>query len=441
MRKPSVNVEFFRARRQRVAQLIPNCALILPAWPEYYRNADSHFNYRAESNLYYMTGFDEPESCLLFRPGKKPETVLFVRRKNVERETWDGFRYGVEGAKQVFGVDQAFAIDEFEKIAPELLKGCDRVYYSLFRNDHFDPIFGRTMINIHGYRPRFGLGLPPIEDANALVGEMRIRKTEEEIEMMRKASVITAEAHVELMKATKPGVTERALHGLFIQEVMQRGAFGEAYGGIVATGNNATTLHYRFNESTCESGQLLLIDCGAEYQYYSGDITRTFPVNGRFSTAQKRIYEKVLKVQKDVIALIKPGLPHIELQKFTSQRLTQILIEEGLLQGSVEDNIREMKHTKYYPHGVSHLLGLDTHDSGVLQVKGESRPLEAGWCITIEPGLYFPENDPNVPAELKGVGIRIEDDILVTADGCEVMTKGVPKEVDEIEALVGAKYK
>lgn len=439
MRKPALDIEFFRARRRRVAQLIPNCALVLPAWPEYYRNADNHHVYRAESSLYYLTGFDEQESCLILRPGKTPESVLFVRRKNPERETWDGFRFGVEAAKEVFGMDQVYAIDEFDKVAPELLRGCERVYYSLFRNHEFDPVFGKAMIGIHGYRARYGLGLPPIEDANALLGELRIRKTDEEAELMRRASVISAEAHVELMKAAKPGVTERALHGLFIKSVMERGAFGEAYGGIVATGNNATTLHYRFNESTLEAGQLVLIDCGAEYQFYSGDITRTFPVNGRFSGPQKRIYEKVLKVQKELIDMVKPGVAHLDLQKYTVERLTQVLIEERLIKGTVEDNIRNLTYAKYYPHGVSHLLGLDVHDLGALQVKGHSRPMEPGWSLTIEPGLYFPAGDPQVPDELKGIGIRIEDDVLVTPDGAEVMTKGVPKEVEEIEALMGSR--
>lgn len=440
MRKAIINPEFFKARRRRLAQLIPGCAMILPAWPEQYRNADSHYNYRVESNLFYLTGFDEPEACLVFRPGKTPETVMFVRQKNIERETWDGFRFGLEGAKEAFGFDQTYDIHDFEKVAPELLKGCDRVFYSLFRNKEFDERFGRAMIDMYGWRPRYGLGLPPIEDAQSMLGELRIRKTEEEAEQMRKAAVISAEAHVEVMRATKPGTSERALHGLFIKAIMERGAMGEAYGGIVATGNNATTLHYRFNEATLEAGQMLLIDCGAEYNYYSGDITRTYPVNGRFSIPQKRIYDKILKVQKDLINMVKPGVPHYELQKATVQGLTQVLIEEKVLHGSVDENIRSMAYMKYYMHGVSHLLGLDTHDVGTLQIKGQSRPMEAGWSITIEPGLYFPANDTQVPEDLRGIGIRIEDDILVTPDGCEVMSKGVPKEAAEMEALIGADH-
>ncbi len=441
MRKARINIEFFKARRKKLAHLIPNCALVLPAWPEQIRNADGHYGYRPESNLYYLTGFEEPESCLVFRPGKNPETILFVRTKNIERETWDGFRFGVEGAKEVFHADKTYAYEDFEKLAPELLRGCEKVYYSMFRNKGFDEIFGRVMIAISGWRPRYGMGLPTIEDAQGVMGELRIRKTEEEVEMMRQAAVVSAEAHVEMMKATKPGMNERALHGVFLKSIMERGADTEAYGGIVATGDNATTLHYRFNDSTCEGGQLLLVDCGAEYQYYSGDITRCWPVNGKFSGVQKRIYEKILKVQKNLCAMVKPGLRHADLQKYTVENLTNILIEEKVLKGSVEENVKAGAHAKYYPHGVSHLLGLDTHDTGVLMMRGESRPLEAGWTLTIEPGLYFPANDATIPSELRGIGIRIEDDVLVTQDGQDVMSRGVTKEVEEIEALVGANYR
>lgn len=441
MRKPPMNVEFFKNRRRQLAQLMPGSAIVLPSWPEYYRNADNHFNYRAESNLYYLTGFEEPECCFVMRPGKNPETILFVREKNVERETWDGFRFGVDGAREAFAMDQTYPISEMKKMLPGLLRGCDRVYYPLFRNKEFDEIMGEALIGIYGWRPRYGLGLPPIEDAYSLVGEMRIRKSDEEIEAMRLAGSITAEAHIEMMKATKPGVTERTLHGIFIKAIMERGAYGEAYGGIVATGNNATTLHYRFNESVLQAGQLILIDCGAEYLNYSGDITRTFPVSGKFSPVQKRIYEKVLKVQKNIVAMVRPGLPHLELQNATVRQLTEVLVEEKILPGSVEENIRTLAYQKYYPHGVSHLLGLDTHDSGILQVRGESRPLEAGWALTIEPGLYFPANDTSIPEEFRGIGIRIEDDVVVTADGCENLTKAVPKEVDEMESLIGACYR
>ena len=441
MRKARINIDIFRNRRRKLAQLIPNCTLILPAWPEYIRNADGHHNYRPESSLYYLTGFEEPESVLVFRPGRTPETVMFVRPKNIERETWDGFRFGLEGAKEVFGYDQTYDWHDFEKLAPELLRGSERVYYTMFRNKEFDEKFGKVMMAINGWRAKLGLGLSPIEDSMPLLGEMRIRKAEDEVESMRRACSITAEAHVEVMKHTKAGVSERALHGLFIKEVMERGAFGEAYGGIVASGNNATTLHYRFNDGILQAGQLLLIDCGAEYLYYSGDITRTYPVNGRFSTAQKRVYEKVLKLQKELCAMVKPGVLHADLQKKTISRLCEILVEEKALKGTPEEVQRTGAYTKYYPHGVSHLLGLDTHDAGTLVSKGEPRQMEQGWVITIEPGLYFPANDTTIPEELRGIGIRIEDDVLVTHDGQEVMTAGVPKEIEEMEALIGAKFR
>lgn len=441
MRKAPINPEFFKNRRKRLAQLVPGSAVVLPSWPEYYRNADGHFNYRAESNLYYLTGFEEPECCLVLLPGKNPESVMFVREKNVERETWDGFRFGVEGAKEAFGFDATYPISDLEKMLPQLLRGSDKVYYTMFRNKEFDEVFGRGVSAINGWRSRFGLGLPPICDAHALIGELRIQKHEEEIEAMRLAGSISAEGHIAMMKATKPGTTERTLHGVFLKSIMERGASTEAYTGIVATGNNATTLHYRFNESTLQSGQLILIDCGAEYQTYSGDITRTFPVSGKFTPVQRRIYDKVLKVQKHLIAMCKPGLPHFELQKTTVRMLTEILVEEKILPGTVEDNIKSMAYAKYYPHGVSHLLGLDTHDSGALQIRGESRPMEAGWAMTIEPGLYFPANDTSIAEEFRGIGIRIEDDIVITADGCENLTKSVPKEAEEMEALIGADYR
>jgi len=439
MRKARINVDFYKARRRRLAQLIPGCAVVLPAWPEQYRNADMHYVYRPESSLYYLSGFEEPESVMVFRPGRTPETVMFVRNKNLLMETWEGFRFGIDGAKDVFGYDKVYAYEDFEKVAPELLRGSERIYYTMFRNKEFDEVFGRAMINVHGWRAKQGQAMPPVEDANALMGEMRIRKTEEEIEAMRLASSISAEAHVEVMKQVKAGVSERALHGLFIKEIMDRDAFGEAYGGIVATGNNATTLHYRFNESTLKAGEMLLIDAGAEYLYYSGDITRTYPVNGKFSPVQKRVYSKILKLQKELCAMVKPGVIFADLQKYTIAESCKILVEEKALTGTPEEVQRSGAYTKYYPHGVSHLLGLDTHDLGALVSKGEPRAIEAGWCLTIEPGLYFPANDTSLPEELRGMGIRIEDDVLVTTDGCEVMTKGVPKEIDEMEALIGAK--
>ena len=348
-------------------------------------------------------------------------------------------RFGLEGARETFGYDKCYPYEDFEKVAPELLRGSERVYYTMFRNKEFDEVFGRAMINVHGWRAKLGQAMPVVEDSNALMGEMRIRKSEDEIEAMCLAASISAEAHVEVMKHVKAGVSERTLQGIFIKEIMSRDAFGEAYFSIIAAGNNATTLHYRFNDAILKAGEMLLIDAGAEYLYYSGDITRTYPVNGKFSPVQKRVYGKLVKLQKELCAMVKPGCVFANLQKYTVSEICKILVEEKALPGTPEEIQKSGAYTKYYPHGVSHLLGLDTHDLGSLLSKGEPRAVEPGWCLTIEPGLYFPSGDMSIPVELRGIGIRIEDDVLVTHDGCEVMTRGVPKEIDEMEALIGAK--
>jgi Xaa-Pro aminopeptidase len=433
MRTSHLPKEVFQERRQRLARLIQGSALILPAWPEAIRNNDGHFKYRPESNMVYLTGFDEPGSCLIFRPGKDPETVLFVREKDVEMETWNGFRFGPEGAKKVFGVDEAYTIDQIEEKAPQLLSGCEKVYYSLFKNQEFDLVFSRVMEGVRQLNRRASGGLPVIEDAAVLMGEMRIRKTEVEVEALKKACEISAKAHVEVLKAARPGVSERELHGLFLYSVMKQGAFGEAYNGIFATGDNAVTLHYVFNENVLKDGELLLVDAGAEYLYYSGDITRTYPVNGKFTAPQKAIYEEILAVQKKLIEMCRPGVPHSDLQKETVSGLVDILLNHKILKGSKDEVIESLAYRKYYPHGVSHLLGLDTHDAGAMMVRGQSRPMEAGWALTIEPGLYFPPGDEAVPPAYRGIGIRIEDDILVTQDGPLNMTVLAPKEVNELE--------
>lgn len=435
MRRPYIDPKIFKERRVRLAERAPKSAVVLPAWPEHIRNHDSHYKHRQESNMLYLAGFDEPGSCLVFRPGQTPETVMFVRPKDIERETWDGFRYGPDGAKQAFGYDEVYLIDEFEKRAPTLLRDCETIYYSLFRNHEFDPIFGRVLAATKALRPRAGLGFPTVQDAYGLLGEMRIIKTDEEKEMLRRAASISAKGHIEVMKASRPGGNERALHGLFIKTIMEMGAYGEAYHGIFASGNNATTLHYHFNEDELKTGDLFLVDAGAEYKYYSGDITRTFPIGGKFNPAQKHIYQALLDLQVEVTNMVKPGVVHATLQDKTIEGIARILVDEKLCKGSVEEVIKTASYRKYYMHGVSHLLGMDTHDAGGLLVGGQPRKMEAGWCFTIEPGIYIPANDETAPKELRGVGIRIEDDVLVTATGVEVMSAEAPKAVADLEAI------
>lgn len=442
-RKPTENPEIFKARRKKVAQAIlakdgADTALIVGSHPELIRNDDVNYLHRQDSNLYYLTGFEEPESILLLRPGKHPESVMFVRNKNVERETWDGFRFGPEGTQKEFGIDQVFSIDQFESKTIELLAGYDNVYYRMFKNEEIDHHFKNILLGLKRAFGRSGYGLLTVKDADIFLGEFRLIKDQSELINQRRACEITAQAHLKAMKKTKPGIKERQLQGLLYSEFTQHGAAREGYNFIVASGNSATTLHYNFNDQVCENGELLLIDAGAEYNYYSGDITRTYPVNGKFTEAQKKVYEGVLKVQKEIINYIKPGVFFKDLHDMATQKLVDLMFELNLVSGRKEDVIKSLEYKKYYPHGVGHWLGMDVHDAGLYFIKGQPRPLEPGMVFTVEPGLYIPGTDTSAPAELRGIGVRIEDNVLVTENGCEVLTSSVPKEISEIEAVVGA---
>ena len=435
MRTPPFEMSIFKERRTQLGSRMMGRALILAAHPEVIRNHDVHYPYRQDTNFFYLTGFDEPEAVLIFRPGRHPESVLFVRNKDVVRETWDGFRYGPEATQQLFGVDKAYSIDQLGEVATDLLSEVEDVYYSLFRNREFDARFFSILERIKTRRGRSGKAVLSIHDAYPLIGEMRVRKTATEIEWLKRACQISAEAHVEVMKAAKPGVNERALHGVFIKAIMERGAAREGYGGIFATGANATTLHYVFNDQELKAGDLILVDAGAEYNYLTGDITRTYPVIEKFSLVQRRIYERILLLQKELISVVKPGVTLKSLQDRTIEYLTDLMIEEGLLRGTRKDRIADMSYKRYYPHGVGHFLGMDVHDAGLAEIDGRPRPLESGMCFTVEPGLYIPANDETAAKELRGIGIRIEDNVLVTETGCEVMTAAAPKDIHTLESL------
>lgn len=435
MRKPTENVEIFKRRREKVLAKLGSKALLVTAHPEYIRNDDVHYPYRQDSNLYYLTGFEEPESALLLLPGKKPDAVLFVRRKNPERETWDGFRYGPEAAQKHFQIQEVYPIDEFEDRATELLKGCDGLYHHHRKDSALDAKVMDILEKLRRNYGRSGYGLISLHDVTEFLGEFRVIKEEAELENLRKACEITAQGHLAAMQKIKPGMTERQVQALLSYEFMNRGAAREGYNYIVASGASATTLHYNFNDQVCKDGDFLLIDAGAEYNYYTGDITRTFPVNKRFSKAQLEVYTRVLEVQKKLIDMVKPGVPFKKFHDTASELLTEAMIDLKLLSGRRDELIAANQHRKYYPHGVGHYLGLDVHDSGLYISKaGEARPIEPGMCFTIEPGLYIPENDLSAPAEFRGIGVRIEDNVLVTSSGCEVMTKSAPKEVRDLEA-------
>ncbi len=437
MRKPTEDIKIFAERRKKVSSLISGHALIVAAHPELIRNHDVHFPYRQDSNLYYLTGFEEPESFLVLRPGLQPESVMFVRRKDAERETWDGFRYGPEGVEKEFKIDKCYPIDEMEKVLPQLLKEVDGIYYRLLKNKEADEKVLACLDRLRVSQGRTGYGLLPIHDADTLLGEMRLIKSEYELENQRTACEISAQAHLAAMKFTRPGVTERQIQGVLTHYFYMKGCAREGYGHIVATGNNATTLHYNFNDQVCESGQLLLIDSGGEYNYYTGDITRTFPVNGKFTKPQAEVYQAVLDVQKFLIDMVKPGIFFKDLHEIGASMLTEAMLELGLLTGRKEDLMAANQHRKYYPHGIGHWLGMDVHDAGLYFRKGEPRPIEENMCFTIEPGLYIPALDTSAAAEYRGIGVRIEDNIRVTSSGSEVMTSAVPKEIAELEQVIG----
>ncbi|MFZ3231771.1 MAG: aminopeptidase P family protein [Pseudobdellovibrio sp.] len=437
MRKSTENPEIFKKRRQKVIAGLNGAALIVAAHPEQIRNDDVQHSYRQDSNLYYLTGFEEPESFLVLRPGKTPEAILFVRKKDIERETWDGFRFGPEGAKKEFLIDAVYPIEEFQTQCLELLKGFEEIYYRLYKNNEADVKVQKLLLSMKAAYGRSGYGLMTVKDADTFLGEFRLKKDENDLLNLTKACQISAEAHVAAMKFTKPGVNERHIQAVMSQHFYMSGSARVGYPYIIASGNNATTLHYNFNDQVCNKGDLLLIDAGAEYNYFSGDITRTFPISGQFTTAQRKVYEGVLTIQKELIAYAKPGVFFKDLHEMGASRLTDLMLELGLVTGRKDDVIKSNQHRKYYPHGIGHWLGMDVHDAGLYFVKGEPRPIEAGMCFTIEPGLYIPGSDMTAPQEFRGIGIRIEDNLVITNKGNEVLTSAVPKEINEIENIVG----
>lgn len=440
MRKPLLPSHIFQERRNRLSSHIAGGALILSANPHYLRNHDVEFEYRQDTNLFYLTGFEEPESVFVFVPGNKPETVLFVRPRDALRETWDGFRYGPERVPSTFGVDASYPISELKTKLPELIKNVDRIYSRLKQYPEFDETLTDILETVRLSRGRSGAGLQTIIDPTAVLGEMRIRKEIQEIEWLQKAADIGSQAHINVMKFCKPGVNERQLQGVYTYSFLMSGSPRVGYNPIVASGANATTLHYNFNDQTCRDGDFLLIDAGNEWNYHTCDITRTYPINGKFTPAQKDFYESVLNVQKTLISRVRVGVKHKELQEETISLLVDAMLNLKLLKGSKEDIIRDQSFKKYYPHGVSHWLGMDVHDAGLYSIEGESRSIEENFCMTIEPGLYVPADDDSAPRELRGLGVRIEDNIVAKKDGPLNLTKSCPKEVSEMEALIGTGF-
>jgi Xaa-Pro aminopeptidase len=408
---------------------------VIPTAPEAVRNRDSHYQYRFDSYFYYLTGFTEPESILLLIAGDNPKSVLFCRDKDIEREIWDGFRYGPEGAKEECGVNEAYSISRLDELAPQLLANQPRLHYALGADTQWDlRITG--WLNHLRTQTRSGVSAPAeIADVRGLLDEMRLFKSEDEIATMRCAAEISAGAHRRAMRATRPGAAEYEIEAELLHEFRRLGAQSPAYHSIVAGGANACVLHYVFNDAPLRDGDLLLIDAGCELDGYASDITRTFPVNGKFSGPQKDLYELVLASQAAAIEAVRPGNHWNAPHEAALQVLVRGFIDLGLCKGTVDAVLESGDYRRFYMHRTGHWLGLDVHDAGEYKQNNKWRLLEPGMALTVEPGCYVRPAD-GVPEHFWNIGIRIEDDAIVTPSGCEIITDSAPKHVAEIEALM-----
>ncbi|MGH1471875.1 MAG: Xaa-Pro aminopeptidase [Cellvibrionaceae bacterium] len=436
----SISKQEFARRRKTLMELMePDSIAIVPSAAVKVRNRDADFLFRQDSDFFYLTGFNEPEAVLVLVPGREHgETVMFVREKDIEKETWDGYISGPEGVCRDHGADDAFPIDDIDDILPGLIEGTERVYYAMGKNPGFDQ---NVMNWVNAIRAKVRAGATPpgeFSDLDHFLHDMRLFKSAAEIRIMKKAGEISANAHARAMQVCQPGMYEYQIEAEMKHEFGMNGAPNVAYNPIVGGGDNACILHYVENNQKLKSGDLLLIDAGCELENYASDITRTFPVNGKFSTEQKALYEITLAAQTAAMKVITPNHhwndPHEESVKV----ITSGLVDLGLLKGDVDELIKTEAYRRFYMHRVGHWLGMDVHDVGDYKVGGEWRVLEPGMVMTVEPGIYVSPNDETVDEKWRGIGIRIEDDVLVTKGECEILSVGVPRTVDEIEALMAS---
>lgn len=425
----------FRARRAALLERMGAGVAIIPTAPERIRNRDSDYPYRFDSYFYYLTGFPEPEAALVLIAGAAPKSILFCREKHPERELWEGHRYGPAAAREAFGFDEAHAFAALDEAVPKLLANQSALFYAPGLDPAWDARCMRWLNEVRA-QARTGVAAPAeIRDVRAALDEMRLVKDAHEIATMRRAASISAGAHVRAMRATRPGAMEYEIEAELLYEFRRHGAQFPAYWPIVAGGANACVLHYRDNSKRLADGDLLLIDAGCELDGYAADITRTFPVNGTFSGPQRAVYELVLEAQAAAIAEVRPGsrwnAPHDAAVKV----LAQGFIDLGLCTATLDEVLEKGLYKQYYMHRTGHWLGLDVHDAGDYKAGGEWKRLVPGMTLTVEPGCYVRPAD-GVPERFWNVGVRIEDDALVTASGCEVVTAEAPKRVDDIEALM-----
>ena len=429
--------EFARRRKNLMGMMDKHTIAIIPGAREVTRSRDTEYPFRQNSDLFFLTGFEEPDAVLVLVPGRRQgQVVLFCRERDPDMELWNGYRLGPEGAVAYLGVDDAFPIDDLDEILPGLIEGTQRIYYSMGHYDVFDQ---RVMGWVNQIRKLVRTGAAPpadFTDLAFLLHEQRLIKSAAEVRVMRKAGEISAAAHVRAMQECQPGRYEYHLEAAIQHTFAEHGARFPAYNSIVGSGANACVLHYTENASKMRAGDLVLIDAGCEYQGYAADITRTFPVSGQFSTEQRAIYDLVLEAQRAAIAKVRPGNTWNQPHDATVRVITRGLIKLGLLRGKERELIKAEAYRDFYMHRAGHWLGLDVHDVGEYRVDGRWRQLEPGMVLTIEPGIYIAADNTKVPKRWRGIGVRIEDDVVVTEQGCDVLTGDVPKRADEIEALM-----
>tara|TARA_B100001123_G_scaffold88570_1_gene101814 strand:+ start:6303 stop:7646 length:1344 start_codon:yes stop_codon:yes gene_type:complete len=438
--------EIFCARRKKIFENMEGSVMVLPAAPVSMKSRDTEFRYRADSELFYLTGVVDPGSLAVLNPnGDSGSFVLFIQPRDEEKERWDGKRLGLDEAKDIFCADEVYSLEDLEKYLPRLLSPAETIFFRLGSGSRIEQLVIQSLTTARIGRSRRILGPQSVADPGMVLDPMRIVKDPEEVERIRQAAVVTVQAYQEMLPAIRPGVGEWEIEAVLDSEFRKRGAWGPAYTTIVGSGSNSTILHYVSNNCTLENGDLVLVDAGAEVDLYNADITRTLPISGRFSDRQNDIYEIVLCANREAIETIRPGVSVDQIHLNSLDVLIQGLMELGILNGDKDKIIEDEIYKPFFPHQTSHWLGLDVHDVGDYTFGKKPRILEPGMVLTVEPGLYFIpspvssiEVKDEVLSEYIGIGVRIEDDVLVTSDGNEVLTASLPVTAEEIESLVGS---
>lgn len=432
---PSVN---YRSRIDRLISMIDGHALLIFAQPQAFRNSTVEAPWRQDSLFYYLTGFSETDAALLIlaqRTTAEPRSILFLRDKDPVAELWNGLRLGVSAAKETLSVDDAYSWDDLWTKLPTLLGGSLGLYFSLGLLPDIDRKVVESLRRHKSGLGRNSSAILPIIDSSIIGGALRLIKAPEEISRLKAAADITRRAFMKVLAELSPGKNERDVHATLLYEFLSGGAEMEAYGSIVAGGSNACVLHYRDNNALLRDGDLLLIDAGCQVDNYASDVTRTYPINGRFSPAQRALYQVCLAAQKAAILAARPGATWLDVQDSAFKSLTEGLIDLGLIKMPLQEALEKNAHKHFCPHSISHWIGLDVHDAGKYKDEDKAIPFEPGMYFSVEPGIYINAGDTSVPSEFRGIGIRIEDDVLITAEGNDVLTGGIPKEIAEIERV------